>query len=126
MDCEHECNYVHFSISDKWTRHIHMWTLYKIKSNSERTHTTWQQFIKTSRRMISRGNQILRPIDIGDNVTISIPSVDRGRGDPRNSVCLVTHISADMEQYKLGTRHGVLNSTFSRNKCMSSTLHGLS
>jgi hypothetical protein len=73
--------------------------------------------------MVSRSKQILRPIDIG--VTIPIPSVDRGRGDPRNILCPVTHFSADTEQYKLGTRHGLLNSTFSRNPFMPSTFHGL-
>ena len=76
--------------------------------------------------MISRSNQILRPSDIGDNVTISMPSVDRECGDPRNIVSLETHFSADTEQYKPGTRHGQLNSTFSRNKCIPSTFHGLS
>ena len=76
--------------------------------------------------MVSRSNQILRPIDIGDNVTIPIPSVDKGRGDPRNIYYLVTHFSSDTEQYKLGTRHGLLNSTFSRNQFMPSIFHGLS
>ena len=65
--------------------------------------------------MVSRSNQILRPIDIGDNVTIPIPSVDRGRGNPRNSLCLATHFISDTEHYKPGIRHGLLNSTFARN-----------
>ena len=38
----------------------------------------------------------------------------------------VTHFCSDTEQYKVGTRHGLLNSTFSRNQFMSSTSHGLS
>jgi len=41
-------------------------------------------------------------------------------------LCLVTHFSSENEQYKLGTRHGLLNSTFSKNQCMTSTFHGLS
>ena len=76
--------------------------------------------------MISRSNQILRPIDIGDNVTIPIPSVDKGRGDRRNILYLVTHFSSHTEQYKLGTRHGLLNSTFSMNQFMPSIFHGFS
>ena len=76
--------------------------------------------------MISRSNQILRPIDIGDNVTIPIPSVDKGRGDRRNILYLVTHFSSHTEQYKLGTRHGLLNSTFSMSQFMSSIFHGFS
>jgi hypothetical protein len=76
--------------------------------------------------MISRSNQILRPIDIGDNVTIPIPSVDKGGGDRRNILYLVTHFSSHTEQYKLGTRHGLLNSTFSMSQFMSSIFHGFS
>ena len=40
-------------------------------------------------------------------------------------LCLVKYFSADIEQYMLGTRHGLLNSTFSRNQFMPSTFHGL-
>ena len=43
--------------------------------------------------------------------------------DNRN---IVTDFSSDTEQYKLGTRHGLFNSTFSRNEFMSSTFRGLS
>ena len=58
--------------------------------------------------MVSRSNKILSPIDIEDIVTIAIPSVD----DPRNILCLVTYFSSDTEQYKLGTRHGLLTKLF--------------
>ena len=99
-----------------------MQTLYKIKPISERkdSNSKWQ-----AERMVSRSNKILRPIDIGDNVTIPLPSVDRGHGDLRNILCLVTHFCSNIKQYKRGTRHGLLNSTFSRNNFMSSTFHGL-
>ena len=73
------------------------------------------QLIKTDRKDISRSNQILRPIDIEDNVAIPIPGVNRGSGDLGNILCIVTHFSSDTEQYKLGIGHGQLNSTFSRN-----------
>ena len=35
---------------------------------------------KQAERMVPRCNKILRPLEIGDNVTIPIPSVDRGQG----------------------------------------------
>ena len=41
----------------------------------------------------------LPPIDIEDNVTIPIPSVDRGCGDRRKMLCIVTHFCSDTEQY---------------------------
>ena len=47
--------------------------------------------------MVSRNNQIIRPIDIDDNVTIPIPNDDRGRGDSRNMLCLVAYFVADTE-----------------------------
>ena len=43
--------------------------------------------------------------------------------DTRN---IVTYFSSDNEHYKLRTRHGLFNSTFSRNEFMSSTFRGLS
>jgi hypothetical protein len=43
-------NYIKYYILNKWTRQIHMWILYKIKPNSERTYSKWQQFIKTDRK----------------------------------------------------------------------------
>ena len=76
--------------------------------------------------MISRSNLILRPIDTGDYITIPIPSVDKGRGDRRNILYLVTHFSSHTEQYKLGTRYGLLNSTISRSQFMLSIFHGFS
>ena len=80
----------------------------------------------TCQRIVSRCNQILRSNDIGDNVAIPIPSVDKGHGDPINIIYLVTYFISDTEQYKLGTRHGLLNSTFPRNQFMPSTFHVLS
>jgi hypothetical protein len=36
--------------------------------------------------MLSRSNNILEEIDIGCNVLIPIPQVDRGKGDPKNII----------------------------------------
>ena len=64
---------------------------------------------KQTDRMVSRSNQILRPIDMEDYVTILIPNVDKGRGDPRNILCIVIHFCSDTKRYKLGILHGLLN-----------------
>ncbi|XP_068229601.1 uncharacterized protein [Palaemon carinicauda] len=41
-----------------------------------------ERMVKRSRRIMDRGN-------IGNNVTIPIPMVDRGRGDPRNIIGMI-------------------------------------
>ena len=65
---------------------------------------------KQTDRMVSRSNQILRPIDIEDNVTILIiPNADKGRGDSRNILCIVIHFCSYTKRYKLGILHGLLN-----------------
>jgi hypothetical protein len=50
IDCEHECTLCNslFQINEE-----DKYTCVQDQTNSERTHSTWQQFIKTSRRMIS-------------------------------------------------------------------------
>ena len=48
--------------------------------------------------MVVRSNRILRHVCVGDNVLVPIPSVDRGRGDPRNLLCCI--IAVDGETFK--------------------------
>jgi hypothetical protein len=75
--------------------------------------------------MVARSNQVLQPVTVGNNVTLPVPSVDRGREDPRNLMYVVTDINAETQQYKLATRYGLLNGSFSRNQflpCTSNTL----
>ena len=43
--------------------------------------------------MVKRSKIVLSEVKVGDNVTIPIPSVDRGRTDPRNLIGIVTDIS---------------------------------
>ncbi|KAF2882612.1 hypothetical protein ILUMI_23558 [Ignelater luminosus] len=49
---------------------------------------------------------------IGDNVRIRIPDVDRGRGDPRSVLAVVTNVEDAF--YKLGSEHDVLKQLYSR------------
>ena len=52
---------------------------------------------------------------IGDNVTIPIPLVDRGRCDPRNIMGIIrSHDENDL--YVIAVRGGVLKGKFSRNQ----------
>ena len=126
MDCEHECTICNslFQTNEQNKYTCELCT--KSNQNQRERMASGNNLSKQAERMVSRSNQILRSIDIGDNVAIPIPSVDRGHGYPRNILCLVTYFISDIEQYKLGTRHGLLNLTFPRNQFIPSTFHVLS
>ena len=57
-------------------------------------------------RMRNRSEKILTEVEIGQNVLILIPNVDRGKGDPRNVMAVVTERVHN--GYKLGTSGGML------------------
>ena len=48
-------------------------------------------------------------------MTVLIPSVDRGRADPRNIIGVVTECS-DNELYTVGVKGRILDQTYSRNQ----------
>jgi hypothetical protein len=51
----------------------------------------------------------------GDNVTVPIPLVDRGRGDPRNIMGII--VDRDMnDMYRIAVRAGILKGKYSRNQ----------
>ena len=50
-----------------------------------------------------------------DNVTIPIPLVDRGRGDPRNIMKVILD-GDDNDMYRIVVRAGVLKGKYSRNQ----------
>ena len=54
-------------------------------------------------KMVIRSKIVLSEVKVGDNVTIPIPSVDRGRTDPRNLIGIVTDIS-DNDMYTIAGR----------------------
>ena len=71
--------------------------------------------IKQAERMLRRSRVINVPASIGDNVTIPIPLVDRGRGDPRNLMGVVLeHNENDL--YRIAVRNGILAGVYSRNQ----------
>ena len=47
-------------------------------------------------------------------MTVPIPSVDRGRADPRNTIGVVTECS-DNELYTIAVKGGILDRKYSRN-----------
>ena len=51
----------------------------------------------------------------GDNVAVPIPLVDRGRGDPRTYLVIVSR-NLDTDQYTIAVKAGILNGGYSRNQ----------
>ena len=61
--------------------------------------------------MVKRSQLEHVPGNPGDNVTIPIPFVDRGKGDPRNII--VDRDEKDL--YRVAVRAGILKGRYSRN-----------
>ena len=57
----------------------------------------------------------LKPAEIGDNVIVPIPLVDRGRAEFPNLKEVIIS-KEDGGLYKLGTHHGILNQHYPRNQ----------
>ncbi|CAI6369221.1 unnamed protein product [Macrosiphum euphorbiae] len=64
-------------------------------------------------RMVTRGKGILPPLKVGDNVLVSIPSVDRGRGDAANLLSVV--MEEKDGKFRIATKEGTLNTWLERN-----------
>ena len=64
--------------------------------------------------MRNRSETILTEVEIGQNVLIPIPNVNRGKGDPRNVMAVVTERVHN--GYKLGTSGGMLLGLYTRNQ----------
>ncbi|XP_063417383.1 uncharacterized protein LOC134699916 [Mytilus trossulus] len=73
-----------------------------------------ESMVKQANCMLSRSNRVLEKVDIGCNVVIPIPVVDRGKGDPRNIMAIVNGKSEN--GYRLATKHGILLGSYSRNQ----------
>ena len=67
-------------------------------------------------RMIKRRRLQLPSVNTGDTVALSIPQVDRGRGDPRNILGLVMEHDLDTDLYRVAVKAGVLKERYSRNQ----------
>ena len=65
--------------------------------------------------MVKRNEIVLSDAKTGDDVTKPIPTVYRGRKDPRNIIGVMTNIS-DNDILIFAVNGGVLNSKYSRNQ----------
>jgi hypothetical protein len=57
---------------------------------------------------------IMKDCTVGDNVAVPIPSVDRGRGDPRNILGVI--LAVENGQYTIGCPSGILKGKYSRHQ----------
>ena len=68
-------------------------------------------------KMLCESNKRYAPLEVGTNVLIRVPDVDRGRLTPRNVLAIVSEINND-GLYKLSTENGPLDRLFSRNELL--------
>ena len=66
-------------------------------------------------RMVKRSRVVMTAGQVGDNVTIPIPLVDRGRCDPRNIMGIIRSRDEN-DFYVIAVRGGVLKGKYSRNQ----------
>lgn len=71
--------------------------------------------VQQAERMVKRSRVVHAPGHPGDNVTVPIPMVDRGRGDPRNIMGVIMDRD-DNDMYRIAVRAGLLNGKYSRNQ----------
>ena len=68
-----------------------------------------------AQKMVKRSRRVLTEAKVGDNVTVPIPNVDRGRTDPKNLIGVIVERDSQ-ELYQIATKSGVLDGKFSRNQ----------
>lgn len=82
-----------------------------------------QQFRKSARagleaqakKMLDASAKKFKKPDVGCNVTVKIPEVDRSKVDPKSMIAVVTAVT-DEDCYELGTRFGKLNALYTINQ----------
>lgn len=75
--------------------------------------TAAESLVKQAKKMKATSDRSHPPANIGDNVTIPIPDVDKGKGDLRNIIGVIIQTN-DEGFYKIGTKHGVLQKLYCR------------
>ncbi|KAF2900335.1 hypothetical protein ILUMI_05851 [Ignelater luminosus] len=67
--------------------------------------TAAENLVKQAKKMKATSDKSHPLANIGDNVTIPIPDVDKGKGDLRNIIGVILQTN-DEGFYKVGTKHG--------------------
>ena len=66
--------------------------------------------------MVKRSRVDFKCGEIGDNVAVPVPMVDRGRGDARNILGVIVNREIDTDIYTIAVKSGVLKGGYSRNQ----------
>ena len=74
-----------------------------------------EAMLRQAEKMVKRSRVIHAPGELGDNVTVPIPLVDRGRGDPRNLMGVIVDRD-DNGMYRIAVASGILAGKYSRNQ----------
>jgi hypothetical protein len=69
--------------------------------------------------MVSLSNSRLPAVDIGTNVVVRVPDLNRGRLVPRNVLAVVDYVNSS-GLYLLGTKEGLLERLYARNEFTTS------
>ena len=84
----------------------------KILISRKRAH---QGQVKQAESMVKRSKRIFPDAKVGDTVTVPIPSVDRGRCDPRNLIGVVKEKESN-GHYTIVVKNGILQNKYTRNQ----------
>ena len=71
--------------------------------------------LRQAQKMVKRSRVEHEPGNIGNTVTIPVPLVDRGRGDPRNIMGVIVDRD-EMDLYRIAVKAGILQGKYSRNQ----------
>ena len=66
-------------------------------------------------KMLKKSKRVMTEANVGDNVTVAIPNVDRGRTDPTNLIGIIIKKDSN-EMYQIAVKSGVLEGKFARNQ----------
>ena len=85
----------------------------KKRINAERDAKSGQK--QQAQKMVSLSNSRLPAVDIGTNVVVRVPDLDRGRLAPRNVLAVVVDVTSS-GLYLLGTNEGLLERLYARSE----------
>ena len=82
---------------------------------SEKRKRVSEAQLSQAERMVKRSRIIMVAGECGDNVTVPVPLIDRGRSDPRNLLGVIRNRDEN-DMYTIAVRGGILKGKYSRNQ----------
>ena len=81
---------------------------------ARRRRNSWLALKKQGGSMIESSRKRFRPLEIGDNVRVPIPIVDRAPIGPLSLIGTVTEVYSEGGAFQVGTKHGTIKTAFTR------------